>query len=327
MIPSAYIAQLHRYGLSPEEVEQNLASVRTLERWLEKRGSSLDSASLREIRLYLKRLIRRDENSFNDLFYLLSYYEYSNRVDLDVYLNDVIRGTLNIEDIYDRVTKSAGFDAAWHLEHNVPQPPLGTDPMRLPQYTARLVRRLLADLPRDEVIRVLEDENELLLPFMYDTERELYRAADSLDDYLLASAQLELLKYRALQRHESKWREVCVPDEYIDRAAAFQEILSGVRRGNRLYVTLKPSLPAYYMRADTPEKRRYYACQDSNIRASFLIGKPDIPIVWCERCVSRCRRKFEYLLGHPLSAELVESALLGDTSCRIAVLLGEEAEQ
>lgn len=321
---AAYLAYLSRFHLPATEVDLCIDDVLALERWLKKRDVTLETVTVRDIRVYLKRLVRRDENSIDDLLSLLFYYEYSDRVDLDIYLNDVIQGALNLEEIYDRVRQRFGFDVSYHLEHNVPQPPLGTDPMRLPQYTARLVRRLLADLPKRDVLRVLSNENELILPIQYETERALYQAANSLDEYLLASAKLELLKFRSLQRREFKWKSVYVSEEYLNRIAAFQEMLSGIRRGNRLYITLQPYLPEYYLQASTPEQRRYYACKDPDVRSSFLVGKPSIPVIWCERCVEHCRQKFEYLLGRPLSAELVESALLGDTSCRIAVLLGPD---
>jgi hypothetical protein len=50
-----------------------------------------------------------------------------------------------------------------------------------------------------------------------------------------------------------------------------------------------------------------------------LKDEPTVSVVWCERCVCRCKRRFEYLLGRPLRAEVLECALLGDTLCRFAV--------
>ena len=88
---------------------------------------------------------------------------------------------------------------------------------------------------------------------------------------------------------------------------------------------MHPAQPVKYIKAKTLEKKRYYACHEPNINAGFLTGIPDVPIVWCDRCVSRIRMKYECLLGRPLTAELVESALLGDTACRIAVLLEPDA--
>ena len=321
MDTTAYLTYLSRFDLAASEVEQQLSCVLALERWLLSRGSTLEAATIGKIRAYLKRLIRQDKNEFDDLLALLFYYEYTQRVDLDIYLNDVIRGGLEFEEILERVGKISGFDAAWRIERECPLPPLGTDPSLFPKYTGRLLRALIATLPENDVRAVICDLNGVILPVLFSQEQALYAAAGSIDEYLLASAKLELLRLQVLQRGNSKWNEVYFSEEYFRRLEQFPEMLSGVRHGNRIYTTLSPAYPAKYINAKTPEKRRYYACKDANINAGFLTGIPDVPIIWCERCVSRCRMEYETLLGRPLKAELIESALLGDTSCRIAVLL------
>jgi hypothetical protein len=174
---------------------------------------------------------------------------------------------------------------------------------------------------------VICDIDESILPMVFERDLELYRAANSLDEYLLAKAKLELLRLQVFHRSNSKWKDVFFTEEYVRRVTQFPEMLSGVRRGNRIFVTLSPAHPAKYINAKTPEKKRYYTCHDPNINAGFLTGIPDVSIVWCERCVSRYRMKYECLLGRPLKAELVESALLGDTSCRIEILLEPDAAE
>lgn len=322
---TAFLAYFKRNDIPREETETRLADLRALERWLQKRGLSLDDAPIRSIRAYLRRLIRKNENSIDALLSLYLYYEFSSRTDLTLYLGQIVNHGQEIDEILARVSTLRGHELAAQIGRDVPQLPLGADPSRFPAFAARFIRRLLRSLREDEVRRVLDDFNECLLPISFEQERALYASADSLDDYLLASARLNALKYRAQQRRNSKWSKLFFPEEYVDRVVLFQEMLSGVRRGNRIYVTLPPYLPAYYLQADTPEKRRYYACGDPYVRASFLTGKPTISSVWCERCVSRCRRRYEDLLGRPLSAEIVECALLGDTACRIAVTLERDA--
>lgn len=322
---SPFLAYFQRCGSSREEAEACLADVLALERWLQKRGFSLDDAPTRSIRAYLKRLIRRNENSIDTLLSIYIFYEFSSRTDLTLYLSQIVNHAQEIDEILARVSALCGEDVAQEIDRDIPQLPLGTDPLRFPAFTARFLRRLFRSLNEIDVRRVLDDYDECLLPFWLEHERALYQAADSPDEYLLASAQLETLKHRAAQRSGSKWSRVFFPKEYVDRVALFQEMLSGVRRGNSIYVTLPPARPDGYIRADTPEKMRFYACGDPFVRSSFLVGKPSISVVWCERCASRCRRRFEYLLGRPLSAEIVECALLGDTSCRIVVSLERDS--
>lgn len=321
MDTSSYLELLLRYGISLEEAQQIIERILAFEKWLEKRGDSLDGASIREMRAYLKRLIRKGKDSFDDLLSLLCYYQESNRVELELYLSSIVNGATGIDDILSRVAELAGEETLRVIEREVPKPPLGTDPARLPAYTARLIRRMMTLLSESDVRRVLDGFREGLVPLRFESDRELYKGCESLDEFLHASAQREIQELRKYQHSNSKWKAMFFPDDYVNRAVLFQEMLSAVHRNDRLYVTLQPYLPSYYLNADSPEKRRYYACSDSYVRGSFLTGKPTIPAIWCERCVSQCRRHYEYVIGRPLQAEIVECALLGDTSCRIEVSL------
>lgn len=327
MDTAAFSTYLSRLRLPALEIEQQLSCVLALERWLSRRDSTLETASVGEIRAYLKRAIRQDKNGIDDLLPLLFYYEYSDRTDLEIYLSDMVHGGQEYDEILERVDKISGSDVAWRIEHECPPPPLGSDPSVFPEYTGRFLRKLIATLPENDVLAAICDLYDVILPVMFEQEKALYAAADSLDEYLLAHAKLDLLRLKVLQRSNSKWKEVYFTEEYVRRLEQFPEMLSGVRRGNRIYITKQPAWPAKYISAKTPEKKRYYACVESNINAGFLTGIPDVPIIWCERCVSRCRMKYETLLGRPLSAELLESALLGDTSCRIAILLEPDAAE
>lgn len=321
----AFSTYLLRLQLPASEIEQQVSCMLALERWLAKRDSTLETATVGDIRAYLKRAIRQDKNGIDRLLPLLFYYEYSDRTDLNIYLSDVIHGGQEYEEILERVEKIAGQDVAWRIVHECPPPPLGSDPSVFPEYTGRLLRKLIATLPENDVLAAICDLYGVILPVMFEQERALYAAAGSLDEYLLAHAKLNLIRFKVLQRSNSKWNEVYFPEEYLRRLEQFPEMLSGVRRGNRIYVTKQPAWPAKYIAAKTLEQKRYYTCIEPNINAGFRTGIPDIPIVWCERCVSRCRMKYETLLGRPLQAELVESALLGDTACRIAILLEPDA--
>lgn len=324
MNSSAYLARFLRYGISQEEAQRSLERILAFEEWIRKRGKSLDDVTMREMRAYLKRLIHRGENSCDDLLSLLFYYEDSRCVDLELYLSNIVNGAAEIDEILSRVAELAGEEAAHAIERDVPQPPLGTDPSRLPAFSARLIRRMMTMLSERDVRRALDGFREGLIPLRFESDRQLYQTTKSLDEFLLASAQREAEKLREYQNAGSKWSAIFFPEDFVDRAVQFQEMLSAVHRGDKLYITLPPYLPAYYLQSDMIEKRRYYACSDPYVRASFLTGRPTISIVWCERCVSHCRRQYEYILGRPLQAEVEQCALLGDTSCRIAVLLNSD---
>ena len=321
MDTTAILAEFAHWGVSSEESDSWLASLIALENWLENRGKTLDNASERDLRTYLNRLIRQDKNSIDEILVIYYYYERSNRIDLIVYLSQIADHAQEIDDIIERVSEQTDLYTATRILDAVPQLPLGTDPSRFPAFTARFLDRLLATLPKEAVRRALDEYNENCYPVQFDRERELYLASRSLDEYLLASAKLEALKLRVMQRYRSRWKSTYFPKRYVERAVLHQELLSGVRHGQTIYVTLPPFLPGRYIAARLPEKRRYYTCGDPFVRAALLKGEPAINVLWCERCVNKYRHQFEFVLGKPVTAQIDRCALLGDTDCRFAISL------
>ena len=105
MDTSSYQELLVRYGISLEEAQQIIERILAFEKWLERRDSSLDGVSMKEVRAYIKRLIRQGKDTFDDLMSLLCYYQESNRVDLEIYLSSIVNGAAEIDNILSRVAE------------------------------------------------------------------------------------------------------------------------------------------------------------------------------------------------------------------------------
>lgn len=323
MDTAALTARFRRLSYSEHEIGELFGWIRTLEAWLQKAGSSPERAGARELRAYFRRLIRRDENSVERLLCFSAYFECAGNLPAFLYLEEMLAQSYELDDLFERITRFAGADTAEQIERDVPPPAIGTDPSLIPAYTARLLRRLFDTVPAQALSDVLAKSDPDFLPLSFEAERKLFSASGSMDEYLLASANLKLLRYRSLQKDDSIWRDLFFSESYLRALALNQELLSGVRRGGAVHVALEPCLPAFYQSAQSFPAKRYYACGDPLVRASLLRGRPAVSAVWCERCVGRCKNRFEYLLGRPLRAEIAECALLGDTLCRFRIFLSD----
>lgn len=323
--PDLFLLQYIKMGVSDDTAQEYRQMILSLKSWLEQRGVSLNDAKQQDLRKYLNHLIRTDQNSIDSVLILKEYYFAAGRIDLMVYFSEITDFIQVFDDIIDRVEELAGWEAAHAIRCVDPSPPVGTDPHVLPAYTARFLGLLFRALPMDVVRKALPGKDDDIIPTFYKTELSLYQNSVSMDEYLFASARLAEMKYRVMLYTGSKWSSLFFPKTYVDSASLFQEMLSGVRRGDTIFVTQEPLLPGPYQKAKSLARRRYFACRDPFVRASLLKDGPTVSVVWCERCVYRCKRRFEYLLGRPLRAEVLECALLGDTLCRFAVHLDEPA--
>lgn len=325
MSPDLFFQHFLKMGVPLSSANEYREIMLSLEQWLAKRGVPLNSAALPDLRKYLKHLIRTDQNSIDSMLVLKEYYFLAGRTDLMVFLSEISDYILDFETIVDRLEEYVGKDAADNIRYMDLTPPYGTDPNQLPVYTVNFLHTLSCSFPQDIIRKSLSNRNDGIIPICYEMERSLYQNSASMDEYLLASARMKEIRYYGMRFAKSRWGDLFFPAEYLQSVSLFQEMLSGIRHNNTIYVTQEPLLPGRYRKATSLSRRRYYACHDPYVRASFLNNKTSVPVVWCERCVSRCKQMFEYLLERPLTAEVLECAILGDTLCRFAIHLDDDS--
>lgn len=323
MNPDLFLNYALQMGVPLPSANEYLDILRSLEQWLAKRGIPINDIALKDLRKYLKHLIKTNQNTIDSVLVLKEYYFLAGRTDLMVFLSEVSDYLLDFENIVDHLEEYIGKVAADEIRFMDLTPPYGTDPNELPVYTEEFLRALYKSFPEDIIRKSLSNRNDGIIPASYEMERSLYQNSASMDEYLLASARMKEIRYYGMRFAKSRWGDLFFPEEYLRSVSQFQEILSGVRRDGTIYVTQEPLLPGRYSKTKSFARRRYYACQDPYVRASFLNKKASISVVWCERCVSRCKQKFEYLLERPLTAEVVECAIMGDTLCRFAIHLSD----
>ncbi len=96
--------------------------------------------------------------------------------------------------------------------------------------------------------------------------------------------------------------------------------IAGVRKGNVIYVTKIPSqIESFYETADEKSKRyHYYHCV--RVREAIKTGITLSP-TYCYCGAGFYKKIWEGILQKKVRVELLESVLLGDAVCRIAVYL------
>jgi hypothetical protein len=119
------------------------------------------------------------------------------------------------------------------------------------------------------------------------------------------------------------WYEQEITPETVEYVRGNQEVLSGIRRGDRIYTTKSPYAPGQYLAETDPLMKRYYMCHCPLARASILSGEPEISPTWCYCSGGYEKLKFDVVFGEPVEVEVLESALAGDPRCRFAVKIPE----
>jgi hypothetical protein len=309
-------------GFGSEEAETAVSAVRKFEEYLTICGKGPDG-TLADVKGYVALLVEKNENSAQALLALARYFYITRRNDIYIYFTSVFGGEGVMENIKARIAELEGEQTAERIFRDIKHPPLGAPSEDMAEMTKRFMKELKIALPPDRCKKVLAGNNHGITEESEAEEKIYFQRADSLEQYL---ADRHERSVNVLKDHCGSgkiWYEQIITQEVVDFVEADQEILSAVKKGDKLYITKIPYDAVNYLTENDPVMKRYHACHCPFARSSILTGKSVDPD-WC--CCSAGYEKypFELIFGVPLEIELIGSVLNGDERCRFAITIPKE---
>jgi hypothetical protein len=80
-----------------------------------------------------------------------------------------------------------------------------------------------------------------------------------------------------------------------------------------------------YLAETDPALRRYYACHCPWVRDAIKNDDVKLAEIFCQCSGGFHKKPFEIIFERPLKVEVLESVLKGDSRCRFAIHIPEEA--
>ena len=253
---------------------------------------------------------------------LARYFYLIDAKDIYIYFTSIFGSKGVIENIKLRTIKYAGEEVKDKIFENLPIPPLGTSNKDLFNYTQKLMRQMEENLKPNAYRKILAGNNHNIPEISISKEKEFYEKAKNIDEYL---KERHIRKVEELQQHcdeEKIWFEQKITQEVVDYVKANQEILSGVRQGDKIYITKIPYDIIDFLKTNDEKMKKYYACHCPFVRES-LLSDEQINVDWCYCSAGFAKFPFEVILGTKLDVELLKSPLKGDNLCRFVIHLPE----
>ncbi len=116
-----------------------------------------------------------------------------------------------------------------------------------------------------------------------------------------------------------------ITDDVIEYVRTHPEVQQGVRVGNVIYESKIPYMTREYLAETDPRMKAYYYCHCPWVRESLRQGNGRVPAVFCNCSAAFHKKPWEVIFGQPLRADVLESVLKGDSHCRFAIHLPEDA--
>jgi hypothetical protein len=315
---------LEKRDMDETQIESAFDAVRVFE--AELKGKALESASLDDLKSHLARLISREENTYDRLLALARYFYATGRSDLYIYFTAVIGGLSVLPSISERLGELVDEETRDRVFEGVERPPLGSPPEEIPRVTSLLMERLQAELPPEVYRKVLAGNHHRIPLEAFDGLKKLYEESGSIAEFLKKRHGKAVAELEEFLAEGKVWYEQEITPRVVEFVKGNQEVLGGVRMGDRIYWTKIPYDPDAYLGTDDPILKRYHTCHCPLARASILGDGPRVPMEWCYCSGGYGKLPFEVVFGEELEVELLESVLDGDPRCRFAVKIPSGAQ-
>ncbi len=307
--------------LGTEQSEFAVSTVKEFEEYLENKGTAFESADMDRLKDYLSLLIDTDKNSMDRLVAIARYCSFAKKNDYYVYFTSILNARDVLPGIGERLASIAGEEVRRRVFDSFELPPLGVPPDDYPKLTERIVSRLKAELPAATCREVLTFNYHGVPTEAFKEKKERFEKARSIDEYLKEEHKRFVEELTRFMEDRRIWYEQEITPEVVEFVKSNQEIQTGVRHENKIYVRKIPYAPKKYFEEKNPALKRYYACHCPLARTAIRDGRPRIPAVFCYCSGGFEKLSFDVIFDQPVEIELLESVLKGDTKCRFAIII------
>lgn len=308
--------------IDTSKFEETLSFLNDLENQI-KKNHKLEDISEDILDDLIRNLLKKNKSTVTHFIYMMRYFKAVQRNDLFIHLTKYTGSLGVMESILDKLDKVIGKDQSKIIREQINIAPLGTHPSNMPIYTKNMMNVFEKHLTPIQMKKTLSDNHHQIPKEAFLGERIHYESASSFDEYL---KDLHQRKVEELEKHYKEnrvWFEQEINQEVLDFVKSNQEILSAVRKENKLYITKIPYDTKAYLEAKTDQERKYHACHCPFVKSIFSDNQLKISPTWCDCSGGFTKYPFEVLFDQELDITCIETPLKGDQLCRFVISLDQ----
>ena len=315
---------LEKNKIDKDTIETSVKAVKEFDDFLKKRGNTIDTSGAEDFYDYSAYLISRGENTFENYVSILRYGRFSNNTDLCVAALEVLDGSEVMENLSKRLCEEFGEDLRNEVFKGMSLPPLGMPPKKKPEYTKKLLPRLIENLGITRCAEFLNKGLRDRYEQWRKPDREKFLKSKNIDEFLKNRRQ-EYIK--ELEEHHEKgslYFTQEITKEVLEFVKDDPLIEVGVREGNRILVKKIPHMAKEYLMETDQQKKQYFYCHCPWVKEALLESEQPISPVFCNCSAGYYKAYWEIVLDQPIKVTVLESILRGDPICTFEVLLPED---
>jgi hypothetical protein len=319
LMENEFRKHLQKRKLNAADADFAVNAIKEFEKYLKKKRMSFESACLGALKDYIFLLIDEGRNSWDRLVAIARYCNLAKKNDFYIYFASILNARNVLPDLSERVAEIAGEKTRRKVFQGFELPPLGAPQEDYPRLTQMIMDRLETELPNEMCRRILTWNYHRVPAEAFKEKKERFDKANSIDEYLKHEHKRLIQELSRAMKERRIWYEQEITPEVLEFVRGNQEICTGVRRDDRIYLTKIPYAPKQYLIEKDAVLKRYHACHCPLARSTIRDGKPKIPPTFCYCSGGFTKFGFDVIFGEPVKVELLDSALKGDMRCRFAI--------
>ena len=309
--------------MSLKDIGLAVNSVKEFEEYIEKKKLSFESAGLDVLKEYLSLLIDDGKNSMERLIAIARYCYLTNIKEHYIYFTSILNARNVLPDIGKRLATIVGEDTRRKVFQGFKLSHVGSPPKEYAKFTQIIISRLETELPQETCKEILTWNYHNIPAEAFKELKERYEKANSIDEFLKDEHKRFTEELEEFMKNGKIWYEQEITPATLEFVRSNQEISTGVRHGDKIYMTKIPYAPDQYIKAKNPTLKRYYACHCPLARSAIRDGNPKISSTLCHCSSGFVKVRFDALFSEPVKIELLESVLNEDMRCRFAIKIPE----
>jgi hypothetical protein len=314
----------YELGKSKNEIDEAVSYVREIEEYFIASGKICETVTLSDLKKYISKLINEEKNNMERLQAIARYFELINRKDLYIYFTSILGGRSVLSSISNRLEKLVGKNIKKRVFEGVEAPPLGSPPEEFPWITQRLMKNLESEVSLEMCRQVLAGNHHRIPLENFLKHKEWYHDTGDIDEFLRKVHNEAIAELQRFMDENRIWYEQEITPQIIEYVRSNQEILSGVRKGNKIYFTKFPYSPQKWLDEKDPIMKKYYMCHCPLAREAILKGEPKISPEWCYCSAGYGKLKYDVIFEKETKAEVLENVFADNSRCRFAITIPEE---
>ncbi len=279
-----------------------------------------------DVEAFANMLIREGSNTWDHFIALARYGQFLENTEVYREAIALLDGSEVLDNLHERLRALVGEQKRDQILAGIELPPLGLPTSQKPRVLQAVMQRLEAQLDAETFDKLFSSSLRTLDDSVHVDDKNKYQACASLDEFLVKRGLNFIAHLEQLKSESRLYFTQEVTDEVIAFVRGNPLISQGVREGNVLYEIKIPYMTKEYLAATDERMKRYYYCHCPWVRESIKNGDVSAAISAISPRFCRCsagfvKKPWEVILGQPLEAEVVESVLMGDLWCKIAIHL------